>query len=58
MKTRRHHNNKGLRQIKRGKVKEQVAKIAERLDIPLWSEHEICECGRFKYKCAIWGHLK
>lgn len=31
MKSRRHHNNKGLRQIKRGKTREQVAKMAERL---------------------------
>jgi hypothetical protein len=31
MKTRRHHNNKGLRQIKRGKTRLQVQRIKERL---------------------------
>jgi outer membrane protein assembly factor BamE (lipoprotein component of BamABCDE complex) len=35
MKTRRHHNNKGLRQVKRGKTRDQVAAIAKRLGIPL-----------------------
>ncbi len=35
MKTRRHHNNKGLRQIRRGKTREQVARMAARLGIPL-----------------------
>jgi len=34
VKTRRHHNNTGLRQIKRGKVREQVRAIAKRLGIP------------------------
>jgi len=34
MKTRRHHNNKGLSQIKRGKTEEQVRNIAKRLSIP------------------------
>lgn len=34
MKTRRHHNNKGYRQIKRGKTVEQVARIARKLGIP------------------------
>lgn len=38
MKTRRHHNNKGLRQIKRGKTRRQVACMAARLGIPF--EHE------------------
>lgn len=33
MKTRRHHNNTGLRQIKRGKLKGQVLAIAKRLKI-------------------------
>lgn len=33
MKTRRHHNNKGYRQIKRGKTREQVKAIAKRLGI-------------------------
>ena len=30
MKTRRHHNNTGERQIRRGKTRDQVARIAER----------------------------
>jgi hypothetical protein len=34
MKTRRHHNNKGIRQIKRGKTYEQLRRIAKRLGIP------------------------
>ncbi len=34
MKTRRHHNNKGYRQIKRGKTVEQVKGIAKKLGIP------------------------
>jgi hypothetical protein len=34
MKTRRHHNNKGLRQIKNGKTSEQVKRMAGRLGIP------------------------
>lgn len=34
MKDRRHHNNTGLRQIKRGKTREQVAGIAHRLRVP------------------------
>ena len=35
MKTRRHHNNKGLRQVKRGKTRTQVARMARRLGVPL-----------------------
>lgn len=34
MKTRRHHNNKGSRQIKKGKTVEQVKRIAKKLGIP------------------------
>ena len=34
MKTRRHHNNSGLRQIKRGKTRAQVKAIAKRLRLP------------------------
>ena len=34
LKTRRHHNNKGYRQIKRGKTRKQVACIAKRLKLP------------------------
>lgn len=33
MKTRRHHNNKGLRQIKRGKTVDQVKRIARKLGV-------------------------
>ena len=33
MKTRRHHNNKGYRQIKRGKTRKQVEVMARRLGI-------------------------
>lgn len=31
MKTRRHHNTKGIRQIKRGKTYEQVKQMAKRI---------------------------
>lgn len=33
MKQRRHHNNKGLRQIKRGKTVKQIKAIAKKLGI-------------------------
>jgi len=33
MKTRRHHNNKGNRQIRRGKTRDQVRKMARKLKI-------------------------
>lgn len=33
MKTRRHHNNKGLRQIKTGKTADHVRRMARRLGI-------------------------
>lgn len=33
MKTRRHHNNKGARQIKRGNTVTQVKRMAKRLGI-------------------------
>jgi hypothetical protein len=32
MRKRRHHNTKGLRQIKRGKTQKQVAMMARRLE--------------------------
>lgn len=35
MKTRRHHNNKGLRQIRRGKTRQQVVALAKKLRLPL-----------------------
>jgi hypothetical protein len=35
MKLRRHHNNKGQLQIRRGKTREQVKRIARKLRIPL-----------------------
>lgn len=34
MKTRKHHNNKGLRQIKRGKTANQLKHICKRLRLP------------------------
>lgn len=34
MKTRRHHNNTGYRQIKRGKTAIQVERMARRLGLP------------------------
>lgn len=34
MKTRRHHNNEGRRQVKRGATREQVKSIARKLGIP------------------------
>jgi tRNA U34 2-thiouridine synthase MnmA/TrmU len=34
MKFRRHHNNKGVRQIKHGRTIEQVKRIANKLGIP------------------------
>lgn len=37
MKTRRHHNNKGYRQIKRGKTFDQVRAMARRLGVPFGS---------------------
>lgn len=33
MKARRHHNNKGTRQIRRGKTKEQVKAMAKRMGV-------------------------
>lgn len=33
-KVRRHHNRSGLRQVKRGKTREQVREMARRLGIP------------------------
>jgi hypothetical protein len=34
MKTRRHHNNKGLRQIRRGKTAASLRAICKRLALP------------------------
>lgn len=34
MKTRRHHNNRGDRQVRTGKTRQQVAAIARRLGVP------------------------
>lgn len=34
MKTRRHHNNEGTRQIHRGKTRDQVKAIARKLGLP------------------------
>lgn len=35
MKSRRHHNNDGRAQIKAGKTREQVKRIAQRLGLPV-----------------------
>ena len=34
MKTRRHHNNKGSRKIKRGKTYDEIRRIARKLKVP------------------------
>jgi hypothetical protein len=34
MKTRKHHNNKGTRQIKRGKCEQHIRRLAKRLGVP------------------------
>ncbi len=34
MKTRRHHNNKGVRQIQTGAARKKLEKIAKKLGIP------------------------
>lgn len=34
MKTRRHHNNQGLRQIKRGRTAQQMQRLADKLGVP------------------------
>jgi hypothetical protein len=38
MKLRRHHNNKGYRQIKRGKTTDQVRRMARKLKLPFYIE--------------------
>ncbi len=43
MKTRRHHNNKGILQIKRGSTYGQLKRIVKRLKI---GETYTRECGR------------
>lgn len=35
MKMRRHHNNKGFRQIQRGRTRDQVERMAKRLGVPI-----------------------
>lgn len=45
MKTRRHHNNKGLRQIQRGRTRKQVERIRRRLKIPC-TNPKGCECSQ------------
>lgn len=40
MKTRRHHNNKGHRQIRRGKTYDQVKHMARRLGLPFGPKDE------------------
>lgn len=57
MKTRRHHNNSGERQIRRGKTRKQVAAMARRLGVPTRSKafkscghawDSDCECYRIE----------
>jgi hypothetical protein len=38
VKTRRHHNNKGVRQVRRGRTVEQVKRIARRVGVPFNAE--------------------
>lgn len=40
MKKRRHHNNKGLRQIKRGKTSTQVEHMCRRLGLLYYEKEE------------------
>jgi hypothetical protein len=42
MKTRRHHNNKGLHQIRMGATRKQVERMAERLGVK-YDERSECE---------------
>lgn len=46
MKTRRHHNNTGLTQIKRGKVKDRVEAMAKALRIPYKREDWKAKLGQ------------
>ena len=41
MKTRRHHNNNGYRQIKRGRTADQVKRIARKLKVPFGTKREV-----------------
>jgi hypothetical protein len=41
MKTRRHHNNTGYRQVKNGKTWDQVKAMARRLGVPFGSEQSL-----------------
>lgn len=66
MKDRRHHNNSGLRQIKRGKTRDQVKWIARRLGVSYGRQkehesaqapaseavHEVRECGKAEARAA------
>jgi hypothetical protein len=62
VKTRRHHNNKGTRQIKRGKTREQVKAIAKRLGVGRPAPFEVWATmcpGDYTTAgtphCCIWG---
>jgi len=41
MKTRRHHNNDGRRQIQRGKTRDQVRAMARRLKVPYLALNDV-----------------
>lgn len=45
---RRHHNNKGYRQIKNGKTAKQVQHIAKKLGIPYKTE-DVCTPADIRY---------
>jgi hypothetical protein len=50
VRTRKHHNNKGERQIRRGKTEDQVRVIAKRLGLKYKIKSELwdaLECGLF-----------
>lgn len=40
MKTRRHHNNKGTRQIKNGKCEERARRLARELKVPYENKND------------------
>lgn len=45
MKTRRHHNNNGARQVKTGRTAEQVKRMARRLGVRFGTACAYCGCA-------------
>jgi len=43
MRTRRHHNNHGRRQIQRGQTQKDAERIAKKMGVPVRPEYEIKE---------------